>query len=150
HGVEMTNANVARKVIWAERMQAGKQTEWATKIMLDPTFVDEVANDPMPLSAADLRKLGSSTIAFDIYVWLSYRLWTLKRPTRVTWTQLQQQFGTGYARMRDFRRAFLEALGHVKAVYPDANISVPDDKDYILLHRSKPRIAPLKPRRGEL
>lgn len=142
-GTEMTNANVAKKVIWAERTSGGKQTDWATRIVLDPTFVEEIAKAPMPLSAADLRQLGSSTIAFDIYVWLTYRLWQIKGPTRVTWQQLHAQFGSGYARLRDFRGKFLEALGHVKTVYTDANVSVPDGKDYIVLHPSRPRIAPL-------
>ena len=40
----------------------------------------------------------------------------------MSWTALHEQFGQGYAEVRQFRAFFLKMLKQVKAAYPDATI----------------------------
>ena len=40
----------------------------------------------------------------------------------VSWTALHEQFGQGYAEVRQFRAFFLKMLKQVKAAYPEATI----------------------------
>jgi hypothetical protein len=47
------------------------------------------------------------------------------------------QFGQGYARLRDFRKRFLETLRQVHAVYPQARFAA-DDKGVTLEHSPPP------------
>ena len=60
-------------------------------------------------------------MALDAYLWLAYRLRSLRGPTPISWTALKQQFGGGgYEEMWTFRQQFREALELALAVYPDA------------------------------
>ena len=47
------------------------------------------------------------------------------------WDSLHEQFGQGFARVRDFRRRFLQTLHQVASAYPAARISA-DDADLFL------------------
>ena len=44
------------------------------------------------------------------------------KPQLITWLALYEQFGQGFARLRDFRRNFLQTLHQVHAAYPQAQI----------------------------
>ncbi len=57
----------------------------------------------------------------------------------VPWTSLQEQFGPGYARLRDFRRGFLDILRQVHAVYPTAKLSA--DERGLTLKASPPPVS---------
>ena len=50
----------------------------------------------------------------------------LKKPTLVPWEGLQNQFGSGYSRPRDFRRKASTHLMKVLRVYPAVRVSQTD------------------------
>jgi hypothetical protein len=72
--------------------------------------------------------LASSSMALDVYSWLAQRLHRVPpgRPQMITWAALHEQFGQGFARVRDFRRRFLQTLHQVQAAYPNARLSASD------------------------
>lgn len=78
---------------------------WRSKIELSPGFFEILVNRPVPV---DLRVASAlrSPLAFDVYVWLTYRMSYLRRPTEIPWSALASRFGAEYARVRDFKRAF--------------------------------------------
>ena len=39
-----------------------------------------------------------SPLGLDLYLWLTYRTFALKRPLRLTWRQLYRQFGADPAK----------------------------------------------------
>lgn len=121
---------------------------WGSTVRLSDEFFETIVNAPMPLLLEDLRMLGASTMAHDIYLWLTYRMHQLEKPQRITYEQLRQQFGTNYAQMRDFRTAFRKHLTRVLSVYEDANVSVDPDKSFVTLHPSKPRVPAKRITRG--
>ena len=86
--------------------------------------------------------LASSSMALDVYVWLAQRLHRVPtgRPQFIAWDNLHEQFGQGFARVRDFRRSFLHTLSHVGSAYPTARITA-DDHGLTLSH-SPPPVAP--------
>jgi len=53
---------------------------------------------------------------------------------------LHEQFGQGFARVRDFRRKFLQTLHHVTAAYPTARLSADDGG--LSLEHSPPPVPP--------
>jgi len=73
-----------------------------------------------------IRQLQRSPLAIDLYVWLTYRMSYLKKPTLVPWEGLQNQFGADYARPRDFRRKTLAHLQDVLRVYPAVRVGQAD------------------------
>lgn len=94
-------------------------------IELSSDFMRLVAeHGAAPIRADAWRHLlGSSKtpLALDLYVWLSYRLYSIKVPVRISWAQLHQQFGSGGDVVR-FKAKFRAALDQVKQVYPEANV----------------------------
>jgi hypothetical protein len=86
--------------------------------------------------------LSSSSMALDVYVWLAQRLYriTPNRPQFVPWTAMHEQFGQGFARVRDFRRRFLHTLDQVHSVYASARLD--EDETGLTLHHSRPPVPP--------
>ncbi len=74
--------------------------------MLDEVFYDALRKHPVPLREAALRELADRSGSLDLYIWLAYRLHTLKRPTPLRWAALQEQFGTHMSLPSNFRRLF--------------------------------------------
>ena len=97
--------------------------------------IDELENPDSAMVAA----LAGSAMALDAYVGLAQRLHRVPpgRPQLVPWANLHDQFGQGYARVRDFRGRFLETLRRVTAVYPDARLAA-DEKGVALEHSPPP------------
>jgi hypothetical protein len=119
----------------------GDQPEqlWRDAVLLDEDFYRALCDHPVPLSESALRAIGPRSMTLDVYVWLAYRLHSLRRDTDVGWRALYAQFGAGYKVLRQFRAQFLECLERAMAAYPDANVSVGDNG--ITLHPSRPAVA---------
>lgn len=95
----------------------------------------------MPLDHRAVAALSGSSMALDAYAWLAQRLHRVSatKPQFVAWASLYEQFGQGFARVRDFRRQFLRTLHQVQSAYPNAHIEA-DDRG-MTLHHSRPPIA---------
>ena len=82
----------------------------------------------VPLSEEACAALAHSALALDVYAWLAQRLCRIrpKRKQFITWAALKDQFGFGYRRMIDFKRAFREILAAVRTQYRGAKFDVDD------------------------
>jgi len=112
-------------------------------IELTSKFYDSLIDSAVPLDPRALACLQGSSLALDIYTWLSHRLHRVSRISgdRVTWSNLADQFGQEYSEIKDFKKTFQKALLQVRAVYPDARLDEVRG-GYILL-RSKPPVPPM-------
>lgn len=99
-----------------------QQSLFQSEIILTDKFFNEITTHCIPLDLQAVRALQQAPLELDIYQWLAYRMFTLRSPARPTWQQLHMQFGSGYARMRDFRAGFLESLATVKRVYEQVRV----------------------------
>ena len=96
------------------------EPEGANYIRLSERFA-EACVGAVPV---DLRTMVAlrSPFALDLYAWLSHRCGKLHEqgapPAEIPWACLQRQFGHGYGRMVDFRRAFRRNLRAVLEHYP--------------------------------
>ena len=94
----------------------------------------------MPLEEAAIRALSNNAKALDVYLWLAYRLHSLKSDKMVTWTALKAQFGIGTAADVQFpvevhRHA---RLGHCSL--PAARVDITDRG--VVIKPSRPPVAP--------
>jgi len=101
--------------------------EFESEIVLTDKFFKEITEHCIPLDLHAVRALQQSAMALDIYQWLAYRMFSLRRPAHPTWKQLAGQFGANYKRMVDFRSFFLESLEMACAHYTTAKVRVEDD-----------------------
>ena len=112
---------------------------WPSTVRLSEEYFRSLGRHAVPLDHRAVAALSSSSMALDIYVWLAQRLHRIRpgKPQFVPWTSLQEQFGQGFGRLRDFRRRFLQTLRQVCDAYPAARIDA-DEKGLTLEHSPPP------------
>ena len=118
---------------------------WQSQITLSEPFFKEVINHPIPIDLRALKALKRSPMALDIYAWLTYRMFCLKRETSIPWQALQVQFGAGYPVTQEgtnnFKKNFIDQLKKVCLIYPAANVQ--PTQQGLILKRSRPHIQTL-------
>ena len=134
---------------WNER-KPNEPVLWDSKIRLGEDFFNEIIRHPVPLDMNTLKALKRCSLGLDLYLWLTYRTFTLKRPVRITWRQLYRQFDANPTKTPDkqrikfFRRKVLRELKKIKIAWPDVNYAT--DPGVLILYPSTPAIEP-SPRR---
>lgn len=111
-----------------------------SSLVLSSVLFHSILDRSAPLSTSAIKSLRKSPMDLDVYAWLAHRLYHLSKPSIITWKQLSQQFGHGYAEVRTFKRFFTESLKRVQAVYPEAKLKVGEVG--VVLMPSRPHLAP--------
>jgi hypothetical protein len=114
---------------------------WRPSVRLDEGFYKSLIEHPLPVREAAIRSLGHRSMAIDIYLWLAYRLHVLERPIKLTWHNLADQFGSGFADIKNFKKKFKEPLMLALAAYPDAHVE--PESGGLRLFPSRPPVEPL-------
>jgi Plasmid encoded RepA protein len=114
---------------------------WRPCVRLDEGFFKSLIEHPLPVREAAIRSLGHRSMAIDIYLWLAYRLHVLEKPIKLTWHNLADQFGSGFADIKNFKKKFREPLALALAAYPDAKV-LPESGG-LVLHPSRPPVEPM-------
>lgn len=127
---------------WEPKTSPDQISLFESTVTLSQRFFDEITQNPVPIDTRALYALKRSPMAIDIYCWLTYRMFTLRKYTPIPWEALQLQFGADYSRARDFKAAFLEQLAKVQTLYPEAKVA--EDKSGLILYPSPPHITPTK------
>jgi len=138
----MANQSITDTTIFLEVDQLGQNSLFAQKARLSEQFYEGLRKHPVPLEEAAIGALSNNSMALDIYAWLAYRLHSLSKPTPISWRAVKGQFGGGYGRMNNFRARFLPNLQLALAVYPDAQVTEDDKGTGLILHPSRPPVAP--------
>ena len=130
---------------WNERKPAEPML-WESKIELGEKFFQEIINHPVPLDMNTLTALKRSSLGLDLYLWLTYRTFTLRAPLRLPWQQVYRQFGVAPARASDkrtvqnFRCEVLRELKKIKLAWPGLNYATAPG--VLILLPSTPAIPP--------
>ena len=119
--------------------QPDQRVLWPSTVRLSHEYFESLGRHAVPLDHRAIAALAGSSMALDVYVWLAQRLHRVPtgRPQFIPWASVHEQFGQGFARVRDFRRRFLQTLQQVKSAYPAARLSA-DDRGLTLEHSPPP------------
>ena len=141
------NSPVAsRTEFWWNGSLPGEQAQWANTVELGEKFFQEIIRHPVPLDLNILKALKRSPLGLDLYLWLTYRSFTLKRPLWLSWARLYRQFGVDPVQADDkrtvdyFRTDCLRELVKIKTTWPDLNYATA--QGVLVLSPSKPAILP--------
>jgi hypothetical protein len=128
-----SSINAEGQILWTPQVKETAGT-WQSKVHLSHAFFKECVENPVPIDLRAYGVLRDSPLAMDVYTWLTYRMSYTTRKTRaIPWLSLMGQFGSNYSgedlaqNVRNFKKAFLQALTLVKTVYPQANIEVQEN-----------------------
>ena len=121
HGSRFVNSAIAKRgEFWWDIKHPGQSSLWESKIELGEEFFHEVITNPIPLDLNTLKSLKRSPLGLDLYLWLTYRTFALKRQLRLTWPLIYRQFGADPSRAGDtntvnnFRTKCLRELKKIK------------------------------------
>lgn len=112
---------------WQQNDEIHQKELWESTVTLGQPFFNGLIDCPVPVDMRALKALKSTPMAIDLYIWLTYRNSYLRTPTPIRWEQLKMQFGTSYARTRDFKIHLIDSLRKVSVIYPEAKVSVDDN-----------------------
>ena len=122
------NVEVASQgsLIWTPHSNAGGigNYQWQGFIDLSESFFNQCVQHSFPIDLNVVHALRSS-VAIDIYVWLTYKMNVLNKPLKITWRQLKFQFGSEYSDdangIKNFKAKFIAQLKIVLEHY-QANV----------------------------
>ena len=139
------NSPVASRTgFWWNERTPGERLEWGSKIELGEKFFEEIIRHPVPLDLNILKAMKRSSLGLDLYLWLTYRTFTLRRPLRLSWARLYRQFVVNPARaggggtINNFRTDCLRELIKIKMAWPGLGYSTA--QGVLILWPSKPAI----------
>ena len=147
HGSRFVNSAIADSgEFWWDAKHPDQPALWESKIELGEKFFHEVITNPIPLDMNILKAVKRSPLGLDLYLWLTYRTFALKRPLRLTWPLLYRQFGVNPEKadngrtVDDFRKDCLRELRKIKRAWPDLHYQTV--KGALVLSPSPPAVAP--------
>ena len=83
------------------------------RIALSEKFYILSGKSVVPLETKIIHQLRGSSLALDLYAWLTHRTTKVHHSTLIKWKDLEGQFGSHYKRTRDFRARFSPTLDFV-------------------------------------
>ncbi len=142
HALQVDTKVVGAFDLWFDK-DASQRVLWQSTLKLSLDYFESLTRFAVPLDERAIAALRDSAVALDIYCWLAQRLHRIPvgKPQAVPWTALHEQFGQGYAQIRQFRAFFLKQLAEVQQVYPEAQFEA--DGKGLQLWQSPPPIRKL-------
>ena len=131
---------------WWNPQRPNERVLWESKVRLSESFFNEIVSHPVPLDLTTLKALKRSPLGLDLYLWLTYRIFALTTPQRLSWQQVYRQFGAQPDKASDkrtvdnFRTDCMRELKKIKLAWPDLNYTTPPG--LLILHPSIPHISP--------
>ena len=135
-----------RGEFWWDTKRPDQSSLWESTIRLGEEFFNEILAHPVPIDMKILKAMKRSSLGLDLYLWLTYRTFSLQLPMRLSWRRLYCQFGSDPAKASDtrtvdaFRTDCLRELKKIKDAWPNLHYSTVTGA--LVLSPSPPRIAP--------
>ena len=143
----ISSAIADRGEFWWDPRRPNDPVLWDSKIRLGEDFFNEIVRHPVPLDMNILKGLKRSSLGLDLYMWLTYRTFALKKPVTLRWRDLYRQFGANPAQalnkttVRNFRKDCLRELKKIKEAWPGLNYEL--GRGTLILAPSTPAIPPV-------
>ena len=136
-----------RGEFWWNERKPDEPVLFDSKIRLGEDFFNEIIRHPVPIDMNTLTALKRCALGLDLYLWLTYRVFTLRAPLRLSWPTLYRQFGlhpdktSNKRTVLNFRSQALRELKKIKLAWPELNYTT--GPGLLILHPSTPTIAPV-------
>ena len=135
-----------RTVFWWDPKRPDEPVLWDSRIRLGEEFFNEIVRHPVPLDMNILKAIKRSPLGLDLYMWLTYRTFALRKPLRLSWRTIYRQFGvhpdqaSDNVTVQNFRKKCLRELKKIKKAWPEINFAV--RRGELVLGRGKPSVLP--------
>lgn len=113
------------EVLWWSPRCAVQRSLFRSYLVLDDAFFQEIITNPIPIKVEALRMLQKSSLALDLYTWLTFRVHRLQQPVTISWSALERQFGANYAVTDEFARRCRRTIRKILVFYPQLRVEFP-------------------------
>ena len=90
-----------RGEFWWDPKRPDEPMLWDSKIRLGEDFFSEIIRHPVPLDMNTLNALKRCSLGLDLYLWLAYRTFSLKRPAQGSTRVEEDQAGLAGSELLD-------------------------------------------------
>lgn len=119
----LEHANIASKVqLWWDTQNTDSDNISNSYIELSESFVNEIWSYPIPIDMGIISAIKQSSLALDLYAWLTHRVTYLEKDTRISWVSIAGQVGSEYKDIRDFKKKAREALKKLCLIWPGLKV----------------------------
>lgn len=146
------NSYALESIQFADRVRAYWTTAKHTQldieghaVELHDLFYKHVIQNPFPLDFNTLKTLARSPLGIDLYVFLAYRMYNLKKPTAISWDQLHTQLGGTYENVKRFAQDARRELKKIQLAWPGLRYETPRGR--LILLPSPLSVAATRPRK---
>ena len=142
----VSSSVTSRTEFWWDPKRPDVPSLWESKIELGWDFFNEIISHPVPLDMNTLTALKRCSLGLDLYLWLTYRVFALQHPLKLSWKQMYRQFGLNPDKASDkktvqnFRVKILRELKKIKLAWPKLNYATAPG--LLILLPSTPAIPP--------
>ena len=102
--------------LWWDPQKPDALTLWESTVEINSKLFLEILAHPVPVDLRVLKAMKRSALGLDLYLWLAYKTFRMRRPIRLAWRQLYSQFGMRPDEVRDSQlngfRSFVGARNH--------------------------------------
>jgi hypothetical protein len=127
-----TNIQVSHQSqLWWDPKSPGQLSLWESYIKLNTDFFNEIVRNPVPIDLRVLKVFKNSPLGLDLYMFLSWRTFSLKEPTFISWDSLHNQLGGQYKSLKVFARDCRQHIKRIKAIWPESNLKSVRGRLYI-------------------
>lgn len=135
------------------------ESVWEQQFKLSTEFYNDVIKNPVPVDLNVLNAIRKSPMTMDVYTWITYRTYGVYtsggRPVKISWEDLQAQFGANYGSSKkelmtadeilkteaqglyDFKRKFLLSLKKLSGHYPVLENIISADNQFLSIGGTK-------------
>lgn len=107
---------------------------WQPELVLSTDYFAKLSQHSVPVNFRALVALQEAPRAMDAYLWLCYRLRTVKRDVKIPLRSLHDVFGIGIKSRRHFKAAFTDSVAQALRYYPEARVEF--ESDFLVLKPS--------------
>ncbi|OFW69505.1 MAG: hypothetical protein A2065_02325 [Alphaproteobacteria bacterium GWB1_45_5] len=111
-----------KSLTWIENLNVLSLTE--NMLELNEKFYEYITSSAVPLDFEVIKAIKQSSFAIDIYVWLTYRMSSLREKQFISWRLLAKQMGSDYGDLKNFKKKFSQHLKTIQVAYPELKVFI--------------------------
>jgi hypothetical protein len=111
--------------LWWDPADPDQATLWESSVRLSQPFFEALRDRPVPADRRILRRIKQSSLAIDLYLWLTHRVTRLDEPLTLSWKQLHDQMGANYSRASNFGVKAREHLKEISVIWEELQYETP-------------------------
>lgn len=111
--------------LWWDPAEPDQKTLWESSVRLSQPFFEALRDRPVPADRRILRRIKQSSLAIDLYLWLTYRVTRLDEPLTLSWQQVHDQMGADYSQVKHFAAEAREHLKEIAVIWENLQYETP-------------------------